>query len=66
MRILVAGAAGRVGDHMVPRLLERDDAARVLVRGIEGEETFEKHEAEMVTGDLVRPETLTTATQQSK
>jgi len=32
MRVLVTGATGRVGSRLVPRLLERGDSVRILLR----------------------------------
>ncbi len=58
MRVLVTGACGRVGSHLIPRLLAQDEAVRVLVRNEEQAESFREHGAEAVVGDLTKPETL--------
>jgi uncharacterized protein YbjT (DUF2867 family) len=59
MRVLVTGATGYIGGRLVPRLLERGHAVRVLVRDRErvvGRPWAEQ--VEVVEGDLLRPETL--------
>ncbi len=61
MRILITGAAGRIGSRLVPRLLERGDALRVLVRNEEQAEYFRGHKAEAAIGDLLKAETLAQA-----
>ena len=40
MRVLVTGATGRVGSRLVPRLLERGDSVRVLLRKEADREPF--------------------------
>ena len=61
MRLLVTGATGRVGSRLVPRLLERGDTVRVLLRSHEQAESFRKLGAEVAVGDLRQPATLTQA-----
>jgi nucleoside-diphosphate-sugar epimerase len=58
MRILVTGATGKVGSRIVPRLLGRGDAVRVLVRDRERAQSLHAQGAEVVVGDLLQPETL--------
>jgi nucleoside-diphosphate-sugar epimerase len=58
MRVLVTGAAGRVGSRLVPRLLERGDNVRLLLRQDADAESFARQGAETSIGDLRRPETL--------
>jgi len=60
--ILVTGATGYVGGRLVPRLLERGERVRVLVRDarrIRGRPWGE--EVEVHEGDLLEPETLAPA-----
>jgi nucleoside-diphosphate-sugar epimerase len=59
--ILVTGATGRVGSHFVPRLLQRENAVRILVRRAEQAEAFRKLGAEVIVGDLSQPESLASA-----
>ena len=59
--ILVTGATGRVGSRFVPRLLQRENTVRILVRRAEQTETFRKLGAEVVVGDLSQPESLASA-----
>jgi nucleoside-diphosphate-sugar epimerase len=61
MRVLVTGATGRVGSRLVPRLLQRGDTVRVLVRRKEQAESFRQPGVEAVLGDLLEPATLVNA-----
>ncbi|WP_199616674.1 NAD-dependent epimerase/dehydratase family protein [Paenibacillus alkalitolerans] len=61
MNILVTGATGRIGSRIVPRLLQRGDCVRVLVRQPERAQTLREHGAEIAVGDLLQPETLNQA-----
>lgn len=58
MRVLVTGANGKVGSRVVPRLLARGDAVRVLVRRQEQGDAWRPQGAEGVLGDLLDPATL--------
>ncbi len=59
MKVLVTGATGYIGGRLVPRLLERGHAVRVLVRD-PGRIAARKWAGavEVVTGDLLASETL--------
>ncbi len=59
--ILVTGATGKVGSHFVPRLLQRENNVRLLVRRAEQAEAFHRLGAEVIVGDLSQPESLTSA-----
>ena len=59
--ILVAGATGKVESHFVPRLLQREQNVRFLVRRAEQAEAFQKGGAEVIVGDLSQPESLASA-----
>lgn len=58
MRILVTGATGRVGSRYAQRALRRGDAVRLLVRQPERAESLRQQGADVVAGDLLRPESL--------
>jgi len=56
--VLVTGATGRVGSRFVPRLLQRENTVRILVRQAE---PFRKLGAEVIVGDLSAPSSLASA-----
>jgi dihydroflavonol-4-reductase len=57
--VLVTGATGFMGRHLVARLLEDGRAVRVLER--RPSDAFEGLQVERVTGDVTQPETLAAA-----
>lgn len=59
MRMLVAGATGRVGHYLVEQLAEAGHEVRALTRNPAKAKFSRK--VEVVVGDLARPETLTSA-----
>jgi (4-alkanoyl-5-oxo-2,5-dihydrofuran-3-yl)methyl phosphate reductase len=58
--ILITGATGNVGRHLVSRVLENGEKVSVLVRD-ERKAAFWGDRVERVVGDLDKPETLTSA-----
>lgn len=64
MKVLVTGAAGFLGGHLVDMLLERGDEVRAMVRPVEDASRLHKLEGvEVVPGDLVDRESLKRAVQ---
>lgn len=59
--ILVVGATGELGERIVRRLVAEDRPVRALVRNTDGSTRMQKAGAEVVMGDLRRPDTLKTA-----
>ncbi|MFG1616319.1 NAD(P)H-binding protein [Nonomuraea wenchangensis] len=57
--ILVTGATGNVGSHVVRQLLEEGEKVRVMTRNPSGHAFPDA--VEVVTGDLTQPETLSEA-----
>ncbi len=58
MKVLVTGATGFVGSAVVRRLLARGDDVCVLVRSASRRGNLEGLGVEVVTGDLLQPESL--------
>ena len=62
MHALVVGATGQTGRHIVSELIARKVPVRALVRNLEkAQEILPSSEVELVVGDVLKPETLTTA-----
>lgn len=60
MKALVAGATGQTGRRIVKELVKRNIPVRALVRNLEkGQEILP--EAELVVGDVLKPESLSAA-----
>jgi dihydroflavonol-4-reductase len=53
VRILVTGATGFLGGHLVPRLVARGDEVRALVRTETSDDTLREQGVEVVRGDVL-------------
>lgn len=63
LRILVTGATGYIGGRLVPRLLEKGHSVRCLARAPENLKGRAWNGAEIVQGDVLKPESLPQAMQ---
>jgi uncharacterized protein YbjT (DUF2867 family) len=61
MKAFVAGATGETGRRIVQELVERNIPVRALVRNVETARSILPTEAELVTGDVLQPDSLRTA-----
>lgn len=58
MKILVAGATGQTGRHIVRQLVAKNIPVKALVRDLESAKTIIPSEAELVVGDVLKPATI--------
>jgi len=65
MEVLVTGATGLVGSHLVERLIEQEDRVRALVRNPQRAEPLAHLGVEIIGGDLSDPASLREATEGS-
>src|SRR4028118_2323143 len=61
MKAFVAGATGETGRRIVKELVKREIPVRALVRNLEKAREILPAEAELVVGDVLKPETLAAA-----
>ncbi len=61
MKVLVAGATGQTGRRVVELLVEHNIPVRALVRNLEKGQQMLPAAAELVVGDVLKPETLDAA-----
>ncbi|MBE9043240.1 SDR family oxidoreductase [Pleurocapsales cyanobacterium LEGE 10410] len=61
MRILVAGATGQTGRHIVRQLIDKNVPVKALVRDIEQAKTILPSTAELIVGDVLQPASLESA-----
>ncbi|PSB01464.1 SDR family oxidoreductase [Merismopedia glauca] len=61
MKVLVAGANGQTGRRIVQELVNRQIPVKALVRNIEQAKAVLPPSAELVVGDVLKPETLINA-----
>lgn len=58
MNIFVAGATGQTGRHIVRQLVDRNVPVRALVRNIDQARAIVADAAELIEGDVLKPETF--------
>lgn len=58
MVIFVAGATGQTGRHIVRQLVEKNVSVKALVRDIEQARQILPSAAELIVGDVLKPETF--------
>ncbi|WP_254175205.1 NAD(P)H-binding protein [Planktothrix pseudagardhii] len=61
MKAFVAGATGETGRRIVAELVKREIPVKALVRDIETAQQILPPTVELVTGDVLKPDTLATA-----
>ncbi len=61
MKALVAGATGETGRRIVQELISRQIPVKALVRNLETAKEILSPEAELVVGDILKPDSLTEA-----
>ncbi len=61
-RVLVTGASGFIGSHLLPRLVSRGHRVRAMWRGREGPGRESAPGVEWLEADVTRPDTLARAT----
>lgn len=61
MKAFVAGATGQTGRRIVKELVDKNIPVRALVRNLETAKEILPPQTELVIGDVLKPETLTSA-----
>jgi len=61
MKVLVAGATGQTGRRIVQELVQRDIPVRAMVRDLDVARTILPPQAELVLGDVLKPDSLSSA-----
>lgn len=61
MQVLVVGATGQTGKHIVKELVKRNIAVTALVRNLDKAEELLPSETKLVLGDVTKPDTITQA-----
>ena len=61
MKAFVAGATGETGRRIVAELLDRNIPVRALVRDLAAARSILPSQVELVTGDVLQPDTLRSA-----
>lgn len=56
MKLFVTGATGKVGSRFVPRMLQRGHHVKILVRDLGSAEWLHQLGAELIEGDLLKPD----------
>ncbi|MDO3411836.1 NAD(P)-dependent oxidoreductase [Saccharibacillus sp. CPCC 101409] len=57
MNFFITGATGKVGSRFAPRMLQRGHRVKLLVRDAAKAESLQRQGAEIVEGELAKPET---------
>lgn len=63
MKVLITGATGLLGGHLIKELQKRDEEIRALVLPVENADKLEKQGVEVVRGDITDASTLGPAVQ---
>ncbi|HYX50280.1 MAG TPA: NAD-dependent epimerase/dehydratase family protein, partial [Ktedonobacteraceae bacterium] len=63
MKVLITGATGLLGGHLIKELQQRGEDIRALVLPVENADTLEKQGVEVVRGDITDANTLKPAVQ---
>ena len=61
MRVFVAGATGKTGKHIVRQLIDKNVRVKALVRDAEKAKTVLPDTAELVVGDVLKPDSFKSA-----
>ena len=61
MQVLVVGATGQTGKHIVKELVKRNIAVTALVRNLDKAQELLPSEVKFVLGDVTKPDTITQA-----
>ena len=61
MRVFVAGATGKTGKHIVRQLIDKNVPVKALVRDAEKARTVLPDTAELIVGDVLKPDSFKSA-----